>query len=122
MTAIRLLTVGAIALLAAVAVACGGDDDSPSDGGEVAGGGSGLIRPNTFMTYEGQRYELVNMIFEDMVPESEFHEAGVATQADIDMKGDMRVFKRDGDTTAVYTYSAPTADDVGIWLAWRVTS
>ena len=122
MKAFRVLMVGAVALLAAVAVACGDNDGVGSDHEAVSGGGAGMVRPNTFMTYEGQRYELVNMLFEAMAPAEAFAVVGEATAADIDLRGDMRVFERAGDSTAVYTYSAPTADDGGLWLAWRATT
>ena len=72
------------------------------------------------MTYDGQRYELVNMLFESMVSASEFQEAGELSEANIDTKGEMRVFTRSGDGGAVYTYSVPTADDGGLWLGWRL--
>ena len=78
MTKMRWLVMGAVALIASLAVACGDDDGSPSSSGDTGPGtvSSGMIAPNTFMTYEGQRYELVNMLFEDMVKDSEFSEAG----------------------------------------------
>ena len=121
MKAIGFLMVGAVALLASLAVACSDDDDTPVSGETASGSVSGgMIRPNTFMTYDGQRYELVNMLFESMVSASEFQEAGELSEADIDTKGDMRVFTRTGDEGAVYTYSAPSADDGGLWLAWRL--
>ena len=120
MNAVRFLFFAAAALLASLAVACG-DDETPTAGGDTGAGVSpgGMIAPNQFLTYEGQRYELVNMLFETMVPAEEFEAVGVATESDVDLKGDMRVFNRQGDTSAIYTYSTPTADDGGLWLAWR---
>ena len=66
--------------------------------------------------------QLVTQLFEAMAPAEAFAVVGEATAADIDLRGDMRVFERAGDSTAVYTYSAPTADDGGLWLAWRATT
>jgi hypothetical protein len=115
------LMLGAVALLASLAVACGdgGDGETPGGTGAISPGG-GMIAPNQFLTYEGERYELVNMLLEIMVPPEQFVPVGVATESDVDLKGDMRVFQREGDSTAIYTYSAPTEDDGGIWLAWRI--
>lgn len=120
MKAINLLMMGLVALVASLAVACG-DDEKATPDEAMGGGGAGLVRPNTFMTFEGRRYELVNMIFEEMVDADEFQEAGVASGADIELK-DKRVFKRKSDPEAMYTFSAATADDLGFWLAWRATS
>lgn len=123
MKAITILLVGAVVVLASLAVACG--DDGGRVGAQAPGTGAvggGMIAPNQFLTHEGARYELVNMMLEIMVPAEQFVPVGVATQSDVDLKGDMRVFQREGDSTAIYTYSAPTADDGGIWLAWRITS
>jgi hypothetical protein len=126
-TAIRLFVVlGAMALLASLAVACGDDgDDSPSgdtgSSGEPVAPGGGLVPRDTFLTYDGKRYELVNMLQESMAPAGEFEEIGSATEADIELK-DLRVFSREGDGESVYTYSAATADDPAFWLAWRVVN
>jgi hypothetical protein len=79
-----------------------------------------MIAQNVYLTYEGGRYELVNMMFEGMVSASEFQAIGEATESDVDMKGDTRVYHRTGDDTAVYTHSAATADDQGMWMAWRI--
>lgn len=123
MKTIGVLMVGALAVLASLAMACGGDDEAPASGDTGAGTVSGgMIMPNQFLTYEGERYELVNILFENMLPAGEFTAVGLATESDVDLKGDMRVFNRKGDSTAVYTYAAPTADDGGMWLAWRLAS
>ena len=119
-----LMMMGAIVLLASLAVACGGSDspNAASDqGGGVAPSG-GLVARDKFMTYDGHRYQLVNMIFEEMVPAEQFQAVGMATQADVDMSGDMQVFVREGDSTAVYTHSGANQDDNGVWLAWRLAS
>jgi hypothetical protein len=121
MKALKFIAVGAIALLATLAVACGGGGKAPeSNDGAGAVSSAGMVAPDTFLTYDGQRYELVNILQEDFVSRSEFQVAGEATEADVDMKGDMRVFIRTGDAGSIYTYSAPTADDTGFWLAWRL--
>jgi hypothetical protein len=118
------VVLGAI-VLAAFAAACGGDEDAPATG---EGGGSGAVVPggglvprDTFLTYEGKRYELVNMLQESMAPASEFEEIGQASEAGVELT-DLRVFSREGDTESVYTHSAATADDGAFWLAWRLVN
>ena len=110
-------------LLASLVMACGGGDTTGNEDGAGPGSVSGgMVARNQFMTYDGHRYELVNMIFEGMIPSEELQAAGTATESDVDLTGDMRVFTRAGDTTVVYTHSAATADDNGFWLAWRLAS
>ncbi len=121
MKAIGFFVIGVVALLASLAVACGGNDDTAAVDGPAPGVSGGLVARDQFMTYDGHRYELVNMIFESMLPADEFQPVGTVSQSDVDLT-DRRVFSRAGDTTAVYTHSAPTPDDNGFWLAWRLAS
>jgi hypothetical protein len=116
------LMLGAVALVASLVVACGGDDKPVDSTGSASppGAGGGLVARDKFLTYDGKRYELVNMLTESMAPESEFQAIGVATASDIDLRGDLRVYSRSGDSTSVFTHSAATADDAAMWLAWRL--
>ena len=120
------LLTGAIPLIAALTIACsnGDDDRAPATGADAGGGAAGivpaageLIAPGQYLTFEGKRYELVNLLFEDL-SEGEFEVIGEASQSDVDVQGDLRVFRRDGDPDAVYTYSARTVEDPAYWLAW----
>ncbi len=128
----------AIASLALLAAACGGDStpavsdsdgsgsetsDQPSGDGEPAS--SGFVAPNTFLTLEGQRYQLGDIFQADLISD-EFTEIGVASEADIDFDGELTVYRRQGDESAVYTFS-PAVDEGGeeedvpaLWLRWEL--
>jgi hypothetical protein len=118
-------------LLAAVAslalfAACGGDS-GPAASDEPDGEGPaslGLVAPDTFLTFEGQRYQLRAVLQADLIPD-EFTEVGVASEADIDHEGELTVFRRRGEDAAVYTFS-PAIDTDGeesdvpaLWLRWE---
>ncbi len=127
----------AIASLALLAAACGGDsgpaapnsDNSGSETSDQPSGdepaSSGFVAPNVFMTFEGQRYELGDVFQSDLISD-EFTEIGVASAADIDFEGELKVFGRSGDDAAVYTFS-PALDVEGeeedvpaLWLRWEL--
>ncbi len=126
----------AIASLALLAAACGGDstpaapdsDDSGSETSDQPSGGdltsSGFVAPNTFLTFEGQRYQLRDVLQADLISD-DFTEVGAASDADIDFDGELTVFRRQGDDAAVYTYS-PALDEGGedgdlpaLWEKWE---
>ena len=113
-----LLPLLAVASLALLAAACKGDGGGPAasnnDDSGPAGTGpasSGAIVPNTFLTFEGRRYELRDILQADLISD-EFTEIGAATEADIDYEGELKVVSRAGDVDAVYTYS-PAVDGEG---------
>ncbi len=128
----------AIASLALLAAACGGDsapaapdsdDSGPAATDDSTGGdeptSSGFVAPNVFMTFEGQRYQLGD-IFQANLISDDFTEVGAASEADIDFEGELTVFHRQGDDSAVYTYS-PSVDENGeegdvpaLWLRWEL--
>ncbi len=127
----------AIASLALLAAACGGDStpaapDSDGSGSETSGqpsgvgepASSGFVAPNTFLTLEGQRYQLGDIFQADPISD-EFTEIGVASEADIDFDGELKVYRRAGDDMAVYTYSlAVDAEDEegdvpALWEKWE---
>lgn len=127
----------AIASLALLAAACGGDsgpaapngDDSGSETSDQPSGdestSSGFVAPNVFMTFEGQRYQLRDIFQADLITD-QFTEIGVASEANIDFDGDLTVFRRQGDDSAVYTYS-PAVDENGeegdlpaLWEKWEL--
>ncbi len=128
----------AIASLALLAAACGGDStpavsDSDNSGSETSdrpsGDGEpsspGFVAPNVFMTFEGQRYQLGD-IFQANLISDDFTEVGAASEADIDFDGELTVFHRQGDDSAVYTYS-PAVDEGGeegdlpaLWNRWEL--
>lgn len=139
---VRIAAVAVVVGAAALAVACGDDDD---DGGAATGsptavatptaspdGGAsgsvpsvGSVAPNTFLTYEGERYRLVELLQADLVDESAFEEAGEATEIDIDQE-DLMVYTKADDPDAVYTFSPGTeSDQVGegipaLWYRWSL--
>ncbi len=126
----------AIASLALLAAACGGDstpatpnsDDSGSETSDQPSGdgltSSGVVAPNTFLTFEGQRYQLRDVLQANLISD-DFTEVGAASEADIDFDAELTVFRRQGDDSAVYTY-APSVDaedeegDVlALWEKWE---
>ena len=111
---------------------CGGDDDdgnieqptahveTPAGGGAVTSNSS--IAPNTFLTFEGAQYRLEGIEQENLAPsEGEYTEAGTASEADID-QSDLTVYRRDGDTAAVYTYAEARGEGdeatPALWYRW----
>ena len=133
-----IIFLAAIASLALIAAACGGDStpaapnsddfgsetsDQPSGDGEPTS--SGFVAPNTFLTLGGQRYELGD-IFQANLITDQFTEIGVAAAADIDFEGELTVFRRSGDDAAVYTFSPAVEvegeeEDVpALWLRWEL--
>ena len=132
---VPLLAVMSLALLAA---ACGGDsapatrngdDPDPAAADDSTGGGgptsSGFVAPNVFMTFEGQSYQLGDIFQADLISD-QFTEIGVASEADIDFDGELTVYRRQGEDTAVYTYS-PAVDGEGeegdlpaLWNRWEL--
>lgn len=92
--------------------ACGNDGDSAAeqgsgqptvapDGGRVS---SSSVAPDTFLTFEGQRYRLVDLEQANLVDQGEFEQVGGAAEADID-QADLTVYRRNGDEEAIYTYA-----------------
>ncbi len=127
----------AIASLALLAAACGGDstpaatnsdDSGPAAIDDSTGGdeptSSGFVAPNVFMTFEGQRYQLRDVLQANLISD-QFTEIGAATEANIDFDGELTVFRRQGDEAAVYTYSpaVDTEDEEGdlpaLWNRWE---
>ena len=122
--AVPLVAVASLALLAA---ACGGGDSGPAASDEPDGEGpasSGLVAPDTFLTFEGQRYQLREVLQADLIAD-EFTEVGVASEADIDYEGELTVFRRQGDGDAVYTFSPAIGTDSeegdvpALWFRWE---
>ena len=120
------VSLAAVASLALLAAACGGDSE-PTASDEPDGEGppsSGLVGPNTFMTFEGQRYQLREILQVDLIND-EFTEVGVASEANIEYEGELTVFRRQGDGADVYTLS-PAMDIEGVeggvpalWFHWE---
>ncbi len=127
----------AIASLSLLAAACGGDstpavsdsdDSGPAAASDSSGGdeatSSGFVAPNVFMTFEGQRYQLRDVLQANLIAD-DFTEVGATSEADIDFDGELTVYRRQGDDTAVYTYSpAVDAEDEegdlpALWNRWE---
>lgn len=130
-----LLPIVALVALGLLAAACGDDDGgapaaSSSDDTGAADTGpssSGAVAPDVFMTFDGERYRLTEVLQADLISE-DFSEIGVASEADIDHDGDLKVYSRDGDGAAVYTFS-PAVDGDGeegdvpaTWGKWEPDS
>ncbi len=123
------LVVAMLMLAACLVLACGSSNKTASSGNEDAGSGDtapgvvpggGMVARNVFMTYDGKRYELVNMLMPGMVPDSEFQPMGEVTQSDVDLSGDTHAYTRAQDPDTVYTHSVATGEDAGHWLAWQL--
>ena len=123
-----LLAVASLALLAAACNGGGGEsaasddkDTGPADGGPSS---SGAIVPDTFLTFDGGQYELTDVLQADLISD-ELTEVGVASEADIDYEGQLKVYTRAGDDAAVYTYSAAVdgegeeGDTPATWAKWE---
>ncbi len=128
-----LATLASLALLAA---ACGGDSGPAASDGDNSGSetsdqpsgdglsSSGFVAPNVFMTFEGQRYQLRDVLQANLIAD-DFTEIGAASEANIDFDGELTVYRRQGDDAAVYTYSpAVDAEDEegdlpALWNRWE---
>ena len=121
----------AVASLALLAAACNGDGGGPAasddkDTGPAAGGpsSSGAIVPDTFLTFGGGQYELTDVLQADLISD-ELTEVGVASKADIDYEGQLKVYTRAGDDAVVYTYAAAVdgegeeGDTPATWAKWE---
>jgi len=125
---------GLFGVLAAVGVligACGDDGgdstvavgteptQGPSDSGGVS---NSSIVPNTFLTFDGNRYRLEGLEQANLsASDGEYHEVGTASEADIDQT-DLTVYRRAGDTAVVYTYAAAEGEGEeatpAFWYRW----
>jgi len=80
-----------------------GPAETPAGGGAVTSNSS--VAPNTFLTFEGDRYRLESLEQANLAPDDgEYTEVGTASEADID-QADLTVFRREGEPDAVYTYA-----------------
>lgn len=109
---------------------CGDDDDgivdhpngqigTPDAGGAVT---SNSIAPNTFLTFEGQRYRLVHLEQANLATaDSDYEEAGVATEIDID-QSDLTVYRLANNDEDVFTYAAASGEGEeatpALWYQW----
>jgi hypothetical protein len=106
-------------------VACGGSDSEGDQSPRSSGGdsvSSGSVAPNTFMTYEGRTFRLVDLVQANLVPGSDFQRIGSTDKADIEFSGRLDVYQRRGDTEAIYTPSkgSGTGEQAipDLWLRW----
>ncbi len=116
---------------------CGDDGDdvtqheAPASPTSDAGGGASIssVAPDTFLTFEGARYRLVELQQAELIDDSVFEEAGVATEADIDQE-DLSVYRKPGDDDAVYTFAPGVAEPLDgagseggatpVWYRWTL--
>ena len=112
-------------LIATLVLSCGGGEEAPpaadaGNPGVVSSGG--MVVPNTFMTYEGKQYRLVEVLQANLINEQAFREIGSTRQADIDFTESLVVFRRDGDSGGLYTFSKGqgTGEEAvpATWLRW----
>ena len=113
-----MVLVGSVAVAAAIFAACGGDNSDDvqdtSDSGVV--GSSGQVAADTYLEFDGTRYQLVEILIENLVDGDDFEEIGTATRADVD--GPLEVYDG-GDDDVVYTYAPADGADIGSWLKWE---
>ena len=128
MRTLRVFTMVVALFALTLAIACGGNNEpnlietsEPTSDDPIS---SGLVAPDTFLTFDGQRYELQETLQADLLGD-EFVEVGVASEADIDHEGDLADYSRTGDASSVYTFS-PAIDEIGeesdtpgLWLKWE---
>ena len=122
---IGLLMVSVFAVAALAGAACSDDDGDSANGqdqGTVSGPSStGAIVPNTFLTFEGDQYRLVEILQANLIDDSGFTEAGEAS--DLDVEGDMTVYTRAGDDGSVYTLFQGTGEGEDAlpdsWYRWE---
>jgi hypothetical protein len=125
MKLLRMVVVVALAAMAVLAIACsGGNNDTDAGSGDAAGimPSAGMVVPNTFLEFNGKRYELVQILQDEFVQGASFRAVGTTTQADVDVNGELTVYERADDAEAVYTRSEKTVEDPAYWLRWRKTS
>ncbi len=109
----RLAALGITTLvgMALVLAGCGDADDGrdgapagPAPSSQGSGGVSvSSVAPNTFLTFGGRRYRLVDLTQANLVDKGDFEKIGAAAEADID-QDDLTVYKKAEDSEAVYTY------------------
>lgn len=109
----------------ALIITARGDDDAaepdttqPDSGGPAL---SGMVVPNTFMTVDGERYRLVEVLQADLLDSDEFEPVGAATTLDVDAK-DRTVYEREGDDQHLYTFAEGSGSGENsipaTWLRW----
>jgi hypothetical protein len=111
-TRLLFIPLAVVTALALVAAACGGNSDSGDleRAGDKGPQSLGLVAPDTFLTFDGQRYRLQDTLQAGLI-DDEFTDIGVATDADIDFEGELLVFRREGDDDAVYTFSPAVQEE-----------
>ena len=107
-----LISATVVLSLSLIAAACGGDSgprsaDLPIDEGPQS---SGSVAQDAFLVFDGQRYRLQDTLQDDLT-DNDFREIGVASKADIDFEGELKVYAREGDDDAVYTFSPLILED-----------
>jgi hypothetical protein len=116
----------AVAAAAVAFTACADGDrgDSPDGDGGVAAIG-GAVAPNTFMTFNGRDYRLVEVLQANLIKTADFEAIGAATEMDVDAD-DSTVYRRQGDAQHVYTFTKGTGSGNSAtpdtWLQWRLES
>lgn len=110
---------------ALVLAACGDDDPPGADATQPGSDGpamSGAVVPNTFMTVDGERYRLVEVLQADLLDSEAFEPVGTATALDVEAK-DRTVYQREGDEEHLYTFAEGSGSGeksvTATWLRWR---
>lgn len=131
---VRSVLLGLAVLFAATGLVlggCGDDDDADANGfggeptqvvSDSGGVSNSSVAPNTFLTLDGDRFQLESLEQASLAPaEGEYKEVGTASEADIDQP-DLTVYRRDGETEAVYTYAAAKGEGEEatppFWYRW----
>jgi len=102
------------------AVACGGGGDEtetgPADSAALPSAApSGTVPNDAVITFEGEQYRAVS-VHETDTPTgdiAEFEEVGVVEDASVPVSGEVRVYRRDNDESAIYTPSLTPAEGGG---------
>lgn len=126
----RLLLV-VVVLVVPLVLACSGSNvkapaETKSEGNSGGITSGAMVVPNTFMTYDGRKYRLVEVLQANLLDDKAFQKVGTTQQADIEFTGSLDVFRRDGDASGRYTLSkgqgSGEAAVPATWLRWTPTN
>ncbi|MDP2675318.1 MAG: hypothetical protein Q8Q00_10475 [Dehalococcoidia bacterium] len=127
---LSVIALGLVVLLL-LAMACGGGNADVGRG-PAADAAPSHATPNTpdvFMTFEGNRYKVVDVVLASSLPRDQLREIGVVDKADIRYQapgaeidiyesGPLKVYRRQGDAVPLYTFSPFGGGVPALWVRW----
>ena len=123
---LSIIALGLVVLLL-LAMACGGGN------ADVGRGPTADAAPNTpdvFMTFEGNRYKVVDVVLASSLSWDQLQEIGVVDTMDIRYQapgteifiyegGPLKVYRRQGDAVPLYTFSPFGGGVPALWVRWE---